>query len=124
MSSAQEELRILKVDTRGRVRMPPEKQERILDEFERSGMSGIAFAELIGVKYPTFASWRRRRDRSRPRRPRTGRSREGPVRFVEAQPAESSTALEVDLPGSARLRIVDRSQIPLVIELLRGLVSC
>ena len=124
MSSAQDELRILKVDTRGRVRMPPEKQERILDEFERSGMSGIAFAELIGVKYPTFASWRRRRDRSRPRRPRTGRSREDSVRFVEAQPAESSTALEVDLPGSARLRIVDRSQIPLVIELLRGLVSC
>ena len=124
MSSAQKELRILKVDTRGRVRMPPEKQERILDEFERSGMSGIAFAELIGVKYPTFASWRRRRDRSRPRRPRTGRSREGSVRFVEAQPAESSMGLEIDLPGSARLRIVDRSQIPLVIELLRGLVSC
>lgn len=124
MSSEQEELRILKVDSRGRVRMPPEKQERILDEFERSGMSGIAFAELIGVKYPTFASWRRRRDRSRPRRPRTERSREGPIRFLEAQPASSSMALEVDLPGSARLRIVDRSQIPLVIELLRGLVSC
>ena len=124
MSSAQEELRILKVDSRGRVRVPPEKQERILDEFERSGMSGIAFAGLIGVKYPTFASWRRRRDRSRPRRPRTGRGREGPIRFVEAQPTETSLALEVELPGSARLRIVDRGQIPLVIELLRGLVSC
>ena len=124
MSSAQEELRILKVDSRGRVRMPPEKQERILDEFERSGMSGIAFAELIGVKYPTFASWRRRRDRSRPRRMRTGRGREASIRFLEAQPAESSMALEVELPGSARLRIVDRGQIPLVIELLRGLVAC
>ena len=51
MSSAQEQLRILKVDSRGRVRIPPEKQERIFEEFERSGMSGIAFAELIGVKY-------------------------------------------------------------------------
>ena len=124
MSSAQEELRILKVDSRGRVGMPPEMQERILDEFERSGMSGIAFAGLIGVKYPTFASWRRRRDRSRPRRPRTGRGREGLIRFVEAQAAEASLALEVELPGAARLRIMDRSQIPLVVELLRGLVSC
>ena len=83
MPSAQEELRILNVDSRGRVRVPPEKQERILDEFERSGMSGIAFAGLIGVKYPTFASWRRRRDRSRPRRPRTVRHRESSVRFAE-----------------------------------------
>ena len=124
MSSSQEELRILKVDSRGWARMPPEKRERILDEFERSGMTGIAFAGLIGVEYPTFASWRRRRDRSRPRRPRIGRGREGPIRFVEAQPAENSLALEVELPGSARIRIVDRGQIPLVVELLRGLVSC
>ena len=104
--------------------MPPEKQERILDEFERSGMSGISFAGLIGVKYPTFASWRRRRARSRPRRRRVGRGREDPIRFLEALPATSSMALEVELPGSARLRIVDRSQIDLVIELLRGLASC
>ena len=57
MSSAQDELRILKVDTRGRVQMPPEKQEWILDEFERSGMSGIAFAGLI---YTIIESCRRR----------------------------------------------------------------
>ena len=124
MSSAQEELRILKVDSRGRVPVPPEKQEPILDEFESSGMSWIAFAELIGVKYPTFASWRRRRDRSRPRHPRTGRGREGQIRFPEAQPASSSTALQVELPGSARLRIVDCSHIPLLVELIPGLVSC
>ena len=87
-------------------------------------MSGIAFAELIGVKYATFASWRRLRERSRPHRLRTGRGREGPVRFVEAQPAASSMAVEVELPGSTRVQIVDRGQIPVVIELLRGLVSC
>ena len=29
-------------------------------EFDRSGMSGSAFAALVGVKHQTFASWRRR----------------------------------------------------------------
>jgi hypothetical protein len=43
-------LKVLKTDSRGRVRTPPEKQEQILEEFERSGMSGSACAALIGVK--------------------------------------------------------------------------
>ena len=38
-------------DTLGRVRTPREKREQILDEYERSGMSGAAFAALVGVKY-------------------------------------------------------------------------
>jgi len=44
-------------DTLGRVRTPPEKREQILDEYERSGMSGAAFAALVGVKYSTLAWW-------------------------------------------------------------------
>jgi hypothetical protein len=35
---------ILKSYKLGRVRVPPERREAILDEFGRSGMSGIAFA--------------------------------------------------------------------------------
>ena len=42
-------------DTLGRVRTPREKRERILDEYERSGMSGAAFAALVGVKYPMLS---------------------------------------------------------------------
>jgi hypothetical protein len=49
---------ILVQDTLGRVRTPREKREQILDEYERSGMSGAAFAALVGVKYPTLASER------------------------------------------------------------------
>ena len=47
---------ILKRDSLGRVKMPPEKRELILDRFEESGMSGQAFAAYIGVKYQTFAT--------------------------------------------------------------------
>jgi len=35
---------VLKSDRLGRVQVPPERRESILDEFERSRMSGVAFA--------------------------------------------------------------------------------
>jgi hypothetical protein len=38
---------ILVQDTLGRVRTPRAKRERILDEYESSGMSGAAFAALV-----------------------------------------------------------------------------
>lgn len=56
---------ILKTDARGRVRLPREKQEALLDEFEKSGMSGRAFAAWVGVKYTTFANWRQKRRKAR-----------------------------------------------------------
>ena len=33
----------------GRIRVPAAKRLQILEEFDRSGMSGLAFAELLGV---------------------------------------------------------------------------
>ena len=48
---------ILKVDTLKRVRVPKARREAILDEFERSGLSGAAFAKLHGLKYGTCATW-------------------------------------------------------------------
>ena len=45
----------LKVDAKGRVWTPAEKREEILREFDRGGATGVEFARLIGVKYPTFA---------------------------------------------------------------------
>src|SRR6476469_3229415 len=59
------EAEVLKVDTRGRVRVPVERREALLDEFERSGLSGVKFAKLVGVKYPTFALWVQKRRRAR-----------------------------------------------------------
>lgn len=58
---------VLKTDELGRVRVPKERQEALLDEFERSGLSGVKFAALAGIKYPTFALWaqKRRKDREK-----------------------------------------------------------
>ncbi len=54
---------ILKTDTKGRVQTPPERRERLLDEFERSGLSAAKFAEVAGIKYQTFAAWAARFER-------------------------------------------------------------
>jgi hypothetical protein len=48
---------LLKSDVLGRVRTPVDRREALLDEFERSGLTGQKFAALVGVKYQTFASW-------------------------------------------------------------------
>lgn len=52
---------LIKTDTLGRARRTREHRERILDEYERSGLSGAEFAALCGVKYQTFATWLQRR---------------------------------------------------------------
>ena len=54
---------ILKTDSRGRVRTPVAQREALLDAFERSGLSGMKFAALHGVKYPSFANWVQQRKR-------------------------------------------------------------
>ena len=45
---------ILKSDARGRVRVPVERQEALLDEFERSGLSGVKFAQAGGSQISDF----------------------------------------------------------------------
>src|SRR6202012_4820954 len=56
---------ILKQDVLGRVKLPKARQEQLLDEFERSGLPGLKFAELGGNKYQTFATWAQKRRRQR-----------------------------------------------------------
>ena len=66
------EEKLLTSDTRGRVRVPVERREALLDEFERSGLSGLKFAQLTGVKYPTFALWVQKRWKAREMRGEDG----------------------------------------------------
>jgi len=65
MTSIVGEAEVLKIDERGRVRVPVERREALLDEFEKSGMSGAKFARLAGIKYATFANWTLARRKAR-----------------------------------------------------------
>lgn len=122
--TSRDDARALSTDVRGRVLMPAERRKQILAAFERSGMTGVAFAAHVGVKYATFAGWlHRQRLAGTAQRPSTRRAR--PVRFVEARmPATAPAGLEVELPGGVRFRIADSTQAALAAELLRLLRPC
>lgn len=57
--------RILRTDVLGRVQTPADLREAILDEYEKSGLSGTKFAKTRGIKYPTFATWIQKRRKVR-----------------------------------------------------------
>jgi hypothetical protein len=134
--------KVLKQDTRGRVRTPVERRESLLDEFEHSGVSGAEFARLAGIKYATFMGWRHQRKR---RATEGGGRDEGgstaapatrrrPVRLFEAfaEVAGSGghgSGLQIDLGGGVRMQLDSLRQVPLAAELLRllqagGLRGC
>jgi len=133
LNDADEVGQLLRVDALGRVRTNPEQREAILDEFERSGTSGAAFARLHGIKYPTFASWVQRRRRDESKAESAGIS-SGALRLAEVvlsndeqslQAAEpDQEALRLELPGAASITISNRRQAQLAAELLRALRSC
>lgn len=113
------ELTILKTDTLGRVQTSPEHREAWLDAFERSNMSGAAFARLHGIRYTTFASWRKRRKQQR--QPTVG---EAATFFEEVevrQPDSNAVGLNISLPGGAGVTVAQPEQFPLVAALLKYL---
>jgi hypothetical protein len=117
MTSIVGEAEVLKTDERGRVRVPVERREALLDEFEKSGMSGAKFARLAGIKYATFANWTQAR--------RKAKSQEtpgsGPLRLIEAVMeggGSGSCGLVIELPGGSRVRVESPLQLRLAAELL------
>ena len=124
---------ILKTDVLGRVRTPRERREHLLDEFERSGLSGKKFAALAGIKYPTFATWAQKRRRQRGTYPAVGQRQiparlpdkvrwlEAVVEAVQNPGGNNPLAVVVALPGGARLEIGDVKQVELAAALLRAL---
>jgi hypothetical protein len=114
---------ILKQDRKGRIRTPRARQEAILDEYERSGMSGPEFAEYLGIKYQTFATWVQKRRKRKAGGLVVGK---GAVRWLEAEVGseESRTGksgLVVELAGGARLSVGDERGAILAATVLRQL---
>lgn len=136
-------MRILKCDALGRVTVTREQREALLDEFERGGLKGKPFARLVGVNYATFASWIQQRRHARgdyarvaalPPKPPAARLLPAPraVRLVEAlvpvaptpEPHGAVTlALEVLLPGGARVLVADARQAALAAQFINALRS-
>ena len=122
---------LLVQDALGRVRTPREKREQILDEYERSGMTGAAFAAMVGMKYPTLASWVQQR-----RKHGAGATEAvpGAVRWVEAVAETESMGaavargrgMRVQIGAGVWLEVTNGEQAGWAGEMLRamGVVRC
>ena len=124
----EEPAQILKVDVSGRVWTPRERRQAVLDEWERSEMPATKFAEHIGMKYPTLASWVQKRRRLRAGAdgagaPGTQERGAGALQWVEAVSGAAGGVLCVQLPGGARMEVADRAQAVLAAELVRALAE-
>lgn len=118
------DVQIMKVDTRGRVRTTAKRRQSVLEEFDRSGVSAMKFAELAGIKYQTFATWLQKRRRQT----QTARKFPDTVRWLEAVVDQARSpgggeVLVVALPGGARVELRDLRQVPLATALLRSLAQ-
>jgi hypothetical protein len=148
MTPMNKSLELLKTDIAGRVRTSPERREALLDEFERGGLSGMRFAALYGLKYPTFASWvvRRRREQMEAaqepgRKPQSdsaravhGRAsvppRAKPLRWLEAitdnhtrSEAAPARGVMLHLPCGVRMEVEHADQAGLAAALMRAFSS-
>jgi len=117
---------LLKADRLGRVRMPRDRREQILDRFESSGMSGQAFAAQIGVKYSTFASWVQKRRRARGAYVNGGgKSVKAPLALVEAivesEAPDPTAGLELETSSGLKLRLSGSGDVPAAVQLLKAL---
>ena len=119
---------IIKTDEAGRIQMPGDRREQLLDEFERSGLSGAKFAALAGIKYQTFATWaRERRKRRTASEPANGKTVDS-VRWLETvveagriSSVKSPEVLMLQLPGGVRMEVADEKQAALAAVLIKAL---
>ncbi len=117
---------VLKADGLGRVKTPPERREQLLEEFDRSGLSGLRFARLTGIKYATFITWLHKRRQRRDGDANVPVKPVDSVRWLEAvveqaQNPGGHNGVVLELPGGARVQISNVNQAVVAAALLRAL---
>jgi hypothetical protein len=110
--------------------MTGERRRALLEEFDRSAMTGRKFAAWVGIKYSTFSNWLRAR-RKLPGPSVPGTENEPGPRWLEAvvngstdRKGEVKTkpgVLVVEAAGGVRIEIADEAQVKLAAQLLREL---
>ena len=120
---------LIKADRVGRSHYSHEFKAAVLEAFEQSSLSGQAFAEQCGIKYPTFASWRAKakaRHKAKAERETVGNpSQSNSASFVVAEfasPQESTApGLTVTLPGGVSAVANDEPSAQLLAVLIKAL---
>jgi hypothetical protein len=84
----------------------------------------MKFAGLVGIKYPTFATWLMRRRRQRDSAAKVPAKAVDTMCWLEAVVEQAQVpggVLALELPGGARVHIGDVKQAVLAAALLRAL---
>ena len=117
---AEEAARLIRSDSWGRVLVAADQREALLDAFEQSGQSAMAFCRKHGLKYPTFATWVQKRRRGGvPAHPRFAEVTVDLPATVE--PSAAPEPMRVTLADGTRIDITCRKQLAWAVELLRHL---
>lgn len=87
------------------------RRARLIEAFERSGLSAAEFARRQRLTYTTFCSWRQQHAKARP----------SPA-FVQVELPATAAPIEltIELGAQARLRLSAASQIALAAELIQA----
>jgi transposase-like protein len=116
---------ILKTDRHGRLRYTPEQKKTMVDAYRASGLSAPRFAAHHGVNYQTLVTWIRK-DKQSSTSTTPNSSPSGFLSLVPAlievsgnEPADA--AMEISLPGGARLSLTSANQVALAVALIRQL---
>jgi len=114
---------IMKTDRRGRLRYTEEQKNTMIEAYKTSGLSAPRFAALHGVNYQTLVSWIKKGKMAvaagTPGLPRPA--------FLSFVPAElqgvpnAGAAMEILLPGGAKLSITAPGHVQLAAALIREL---
>ena len=110
---------IIKSDRIGRTRYRSEYKAEVLAALQKSGMSGAAFAQQCGIKYPTFASWitKAKVVNAFPASEQSGQS----FLIAEIGTPSSAEGLTVTLPGGASAHVSTPEEARLLGILLKAL---
>ena len=116
---------VLKTDQTGRLRYTPEQKKIMLDAYRASGLSAPRFAAHHGVNYQTLISWIKKDKQS----PASTTPVGSPSKFFSLIPAviegsgnsSADAAMEICLPGGARLSIASANHVALAVALIRQL---
>jgi hypothetical protein len=111
---------IIRAGADGRLRLPAAARAELLEAYDRSGMTAMAFARLHGLKYPTFIAWlAKRRRNGQPLADDPVAAATPLAGFAEVVGIDGAAApLRVQVAGGMVLEIHSRAALPMAAELL------
>ncbi|MFT4175263.1 MAG: hypothetical protein QM627_01290 [Luteolibacter sp.] len=117
---------LIRSDRRGRLLVRAEQRAAILEVFDQSSLSAMAFCRQHNLSYSTFATWVQKRRKALHKPAEKDPPDKSPT-FAEVliqtdQPSKKiPSPIRIILPEGIHLEVVCSSQVPLALELIRAL---